>query len=343
MGIEQTNFIKACYGKNDGTIPIWIMRQAGRYLPEYMKIREEVSFLELCHSPKLIAEVVRQPIDRFGLDAGILFSDILTMLEPMGVKLDFPEGGPVIKNPIKIPSDIKKLAEFDSLKELSYVAKGIKEIKMILPDLPLIGFAGTPFTLACYLIEGMGSKHFNKVKTFAHKFPEAMDELLSLLARVVADYSKMQVSAGADAIQLFDSWGGILSLSDYHRLSACPNESIFKALADSHIPRILFVNNLAPYIEIVGELDCEVIGVDYRINLAKAAKLLPGKSIQGNLEPAVLFGTPGYVADQSRRILDSLDNHDNLIFNLGHGIMPETPIESVHALVETVHNYRNYE
>jgi len=337
--IANSNFIRACYGRNEGRIPLWIMRQAGRYLPEYQKIREQVSFQELCRSPQLIAEVVRQPVERFGLDAAILFSDILTILEPMGVAVDFPEGGPQLEFCITEPADVKKLSTFDIKKELSFVLDGIREIKKILPDTPLIGFAGSPFTLACYLIEGQGSKNFNQAKKFIHRYPQAAKEMFDLLTNPLAEYLQAQIDAGAEAVQLFDSWGGVLSTEDYRRWSAGPSNRIFQRLGSSTVPRILFVNNIAPYLDIIRDIDCEVIGVDYRIDLAQAAKALPGKSIQGNLDPAVLFSTPKEVIKETTRILESLPRHNNYIFNLGHGILPETPLESVQAMVETVHNF----
>jgi uroporphyrinogen decarboxylase len=341
VGLIGNNFIDACYGRNTGSIPVWIMRQAGRYLAEYRAVREKVSFAELCRSPHLIAEVVRQPVEKFGLDAAILFSDILTPLDPMGIKITFPEGGPVLENPITGPQDIKRLHDFDIERELSFVLDGIREIKKILPGTPLIGFAGSPFTLACYLIEGQGSKNYNRAKKFIHQYPEAAAEMFDLLSDMVAKYLRAQIEAGVDAVQIFDSWGGILSPDDYRRWSAGPVSGIFEKLESADRPRILFVNNVAPYLDIVRNIPCEVIGVDYRIDLAQAAAALPNKAVQGNLDPAALFGSPDQVTAAVRKILDSLDNHDRLIFNLGHGILPETPIESVAVLVNAVHAYRS--
>lgn len=340
MGMTGNNFIDACYSRNTGSIPIWIMRQAGRYLPEYRAVREKISFLELCRSPKMIAEVVKQPIDRFGLDAAILFSDILTVLPPMGITIDFPNGGPTISPPISSPEDIDRLKDYDAAAELHFVYDGIREIKKVLPDKPLIGFAGSPFTLACYLIEGQGSKNFNKAKGFLHGYPKASKKLIDLLTDITSRYLAAQIEAGADTVKVFESWGGILSQNDFRQWCAGPIDRIFKTVADENVPRILFVNNVAPYLPIVADIDCEVIGVDYRISLAEAARALPEKAVQGNLDPAVLFGSPDRVADNTRRILDSVDNHNRLIFNLGHGILPDTPIESVHTMVKTVHSYR---
>ena len=340
MVMKNTPFIKACYGKNDGSIPIWIMRQAGRYLPEYLAVREKVSFLELCHTPELILEVVKQPIDRFNLDAAILFSDILTILEPMGVKVHFPEGGPTIEAPISHPDDVDKLTGFDMAKDMAFVAEGIKKIKETIPALPLIGFAGSPFTLACYLIEGKGSRSFDKAKKFIHQYPEAARKLLNHIAEITARYLEFQIDAGADTVQLFDSWGGILSRDDYRLCTIEPANKIFGHLKNKNVPRILFVNNLAPYVDMVNNVDCEVVGVDYRMDLKMAADALPSKAVQGNLDPSVLFGKPEHVREKTKMILDRFTDHHRLIFNLGHGIQPKTPIESVEAMIETVRNYR---
>ncbi len=340
MSIADSNYIKACYGKNTGPIPIWIMRQAGRYLPEYQAVREKVSFLELCKTPELIAEVVRQPIARFNLDAGILFSDILIILEPMGMNVSFANGGPEISQPISSPDDIDRLHEFDVESKLSYVFEGIKKIKEILPESPLIGFAGSPFTIACYLIQGQGSKTFDRAKKFIHKYPESAARLLKMVTDITSRYLAAQIDAGVDSVQLFGSWDGILSRHDFIEYSVKPAEDIFGALKSKKAPRILFINNLAPYLDLVKDIDCEVIGVDYRMSLKQAADTLPGKSIQGNLDPTLLFGSVEQIKERAVSILDSVENHNRLIFNLGHGILPETPIESVKALVETVHNYR---
>lgn len=340
MKLNESNFIKACYGKNDSTIPVWVMRQAGRYLPEYRKVREKVSFLELCRSPKLIAEVVRQPVERFGFDAAILFSDILIILEPMGMKVTFPEGGPRLEGRIETPEDVERLTDYDVREALPFVPDGIREIKKALPDTPLIGFAGSPFTLACYLIEGQGSKTFNSARQFIYRYPRTAEKLLSLITSVTAEYLKAQAETGVDAVQIFDSWGGLLARDDYGRWSLEYINKIFGQIEKFHIPRILYLNNTAPFTEHLKKAECDVIGADYRTNLAELARILPDKAVQGNLDPAVLFATPETVREKAKRILDSLDNHDNLIFNLGHGILPKTPVESVEALVATVHQYR---
>ena len=341
MELSNKPFIKACYGKNEEHIPVWIMRQAGRYLPEYLEVRSKASFKELCQSPKLIAEVVKQPIDRFNLDAAILFSDILTFLDPLGASVSFPDtGGPKIADPIDTPDDLKKLHPFDVKKELHFALDGIREIKKVLPDTPLIGFAGAPFTIACYLIEGQGSKSFDKPKKFLHTYQEASNELFDLLAGVTADYLSTQIDAGADCVQLFGSWDGILSRDDFYEFTVKPANKIFGQIKNKNVPRIMFVNNLAPYVDLVKDIDCEVVGVDYRMDINHAANILTGKSVQGNLDPAVLFGSTAHVKEKTLSLLNSVDDHNRLIFNLGHGIQPKTPIESVRAVVETVQNYR---
>jgi len=341
MGVNDSSFLDACWGRNSGRIPVWIMRQAGRYLPEYRQLRERVSFTQLCKSPELIADVVAQPIDRFGLDAAILFSDILIPLEPLGVGVSFPEGGPVLASRITSPADIERLHTYDVATHLPFVLDGIRAIKKRLPSLPVIGFAGSPFTLACYLIEGKGSRDFDRVKQFMHCHHKAAERLINLLADLMSDYLAAQLDAGADAVQLFCSWDGILSSDDFHDWTVRPVRRIFDTLKSYQAPRILFVNNIAPYLDVVGEVDCEVLSVDYRVDLSKVARELPHRAVQGNLDPSVLFDPVPRVIERTLHILDSLEHHDNLIFNLGHGIQPATPLESVHALVETVHSYRS--
>jgi len=341
MGIANSPYLMACHGKNKGRIPVWIMRQAGRYLPEYRAIRATVSFLELCKSPELMTEVVRQPVERFGLDAAILFSDILILLEPMGIDLSFPDGGPRLANPISSPDDVKRLKNYDVAAALPFVAEGIRQIKRRLRDTPLIGFAGSPFTLACYLIQGKGSKDFDQAKRFMHQYPQAAEELISFLSDITARYLGLQIDAGADTVQIFESWGGVLSKGDFCDWSARPINEIFRRLDTKGVPRTLFVNNVAPYLDVVKEIDCEVVGVDYRVDLSQAAAAMPGKAVQGNLDPSVLFESPERVRERTMQILEGLDQHDNLIFNLGHGIQPQTPIASVEALVETVHGFRS--
>lgn len=340
MGIADTPFLNACYRRNTGRLPVWVMRQAGRYLPEYQAVRENVSFQELCRSPELITRVVTQPLERFGFDAAILFSDILTMLEPMGARVTFPEGGPQISNPVRSADDVKAMRRITPETDLPFVLDGIREIKRHLPETPLIGFAGSPFTLSCYLIEGAGSKAFNLPKRFLFAEPEASEALFDLLVDCLSQYLRAQVEAGANAVQLFESWGGVLSYSAFQRWVVDPVTRIFESLEGANVPRILFVNNAAPYLDLVREVPCEVVGVDFRLPLRTAMDALPDKAIQGNLDPSLLFAGPKAVRNGTLEMLDSVTDLDRLIVNLGHGIQPETPIESVAAFVDTAHAYR---
>lgn len=338
--LQDSAFIKACYGKNDGALPIWVMRQAGRYLAEYRAVREKVSFLELCRTPELVAKVTSDPVKKFGFDAAILFSDILPILEPLGFNLDYAEGGPKVTPAIREPEQAERLEEYDVAERMSYVYDGVRAIKERIPETPLLGFAGSPFTLACYAIEGKGSKTFDTVKQFMYRHPKATDRLLSLITDATIVYLQEQIKAGADGIQLFDSWSGILAVNEYEQWSLKYSRRIFEALKEFKTPRILFVNNLAPYIHQVADLDIEVVGVDYRMDLARAAAALPGKSLQGNLDPNALYCQPDELRMRIRRMLDGLRSHDNLIVNLGHGILPSAPEESVAIFVEEAHAYR---
>lgn len=341
MGIENSTFMDACYGRNEGRLPVWIMRQAGRYLREYREVRSHVSFQQLCRSPELVTRVVRQPVERFRLDAAILFSDILTMLEPMGAEVTFPDGGPRIANPVRDAQDVRALRKIDPQADLGFVLEAITRIRRDLPETPLIGFAGSPFTLSGYLIEGSGSKTFNRPKRFLFEQPKAAKELFDLLESCLITYLRAQIEAGAQAVQLFESWGGVLSHSAFKQWVVGPVTRIFDSLADTGVPRILFVNNVAPYLDLVKDVPCEVVGVDYRVPLSMAMEALPDKAVQGNLDPSLLFAGPEKTAEAAREMLDSVSDYSRLVVNLGHGIQPETPVESVKAFVRTAHSYRN--
>ena len=335
------DFIKAAYGLPHDRIPIWIMRQAGRYLPEYRAVREKVSFIELCRSPKLIAEVTKQPIDIFGFDAAILFSDILLPLEPLGIKVSYDNGGPALTPPVRTPDDVAKLKSYEPADEMGYVLAGIREIKKRLEDVvPLIGFCGSPFTLASYLVEGGGSMRFTEIKKFIYNHPQAAHRLLGQLAEEAGKYLKDQIKAGVDAVQLFDSWGGILPLDAYKEFSLRYIKIAFDICKTEGVPRILYLNNSAPYLKQLSELDCEVIGIDWRTDLTDAMEILSGKTIQGNLDPQLLFGPGELVYKKTMELLQSVDGKDNFIFNLGHGIQPEALVDNVRLVVDTVHSFK---
>lgn len=338
--MSEFAFIKAALGQPQNKVPVWIMRQAGRYLPEFRAVREKASFWEVCRSADLMADVTLQPIDIFGFDAAILFSDILLPLEPMGPKVTYEEGGPRVLPPVRTPDDAKNLKTFVPADEMAYVLAGIKEIKSRLQDrVPLIGFCGSPFTLACYLVEGGSTWHFHEIKKFIATHPDAALSMLGHLAELTGKYLKAQIEAGADAVQLFDSWGGILTPEFYRRFSMPFIKTVFDICKTEGIPRILYLNNSAPYLEILAEIDCEVVGVDWRTDLRRAKMILTGKALQGNFDPQLLFGPPPLVERETLRILEEMADSDGFVFNLGHGILPRTPVENVRLLVNTVHNY----
>ncbi len=333
-------FIKAAQCKPHNSVPIWIMRQAGRYLPEFRAVREKASFWEICRSADLMAEVTLQPIDIFGFDAAILFSDILLPLEPLGVKVTYEEGGPKIIPPIRTPGDVKALKNYVPENEMAYVLGGLTEIKRRLNDrVPLIGFCGSPFTLACYLVEGQSTFSFLEIKKFIYNYPNDAMSMLGHLADLTGQYLKAQIQAGADAVQLFDSWGGILTPEYYRKFSLPYIKTVFDICKTEGIPRILYLNNSAPYLEIIAELDCEVVGVDWRTDLNRAKSVLDGKAIQGNFDPQMLFGPAELVCKETNRVLEMMSDADGFIFNLGHGILPLTPVENVRLMVETVHAF----
>jgi uroporphyrinogen decarboxylase len=334
-------FIRAAYGQPHSTVPIWIMRQAGRYLPEFRAVRDKASFTEICRTPELMAEVTMQPIDKFGFDAAIMFSDILLPLEPFGFSVSYENGGPHITPAIEEPEQINHLGTYEPIDEMAFALAGIKKIKERLNDqVPLIGFCGAPFTLASYLIEAGPSMRFARVKRFMYTHPKPFLNLLEILAEVTGRYLKDQIDHGVDAVQLFDSWGGILSPEMYRNFSLPFIKTVFDICRTEGIPRILYVYNSAPYLPMLADVDCEVVGIDWRTELDLALSILDGKSVQGNLDPHTLMGTPELIVSETARILDTAAAHDNFIFNLGHGIQPETPVENVRLLVETVHAFK---
>jgi uroporphyrinogen decarboxylase len=315
-----------------------MMRQAGRYLPEYRQIREKVSFLELCKNPALAAEVTLQPLRRFGFDAAILFSDLLVPLEAMGLAVEFTEQGPRLPSPVRTEADLARVNLFDPLVQTDFVLETIDRLKQPLGDTPLIGFAGAPFTVATYAIEGKTSKSFLETKKLFHRTPELARALLDRLADSTAAYLKAQVAAGAQAVQLFDSWVGVVSPDDWERFVFPPTARLVSALRQTGVPVIYFANGATTLFDRVGKIGADVYGVDWRLPLNEARRRLDPKgavAVQGNLDPAVLLGPPADIERQARTVMEQGEGHGH-IFNLGHGIFPETPIESVETLVRTV-------
>src|SRR5437773_1200159 len=332
-------FLKACRREPVDCTPVWFMRQAGRYMAEYRALRAKHSILELCKTPGLAAQVTLQPIDRFPLDAAIIFADILLPLEPMGLRLEFAEGeGPVIHNPVRDHAAVERLNVIDD-GELDYVAEAIRQARRALNGrVPLIGFAGAPFTLASYAIEGGASRSYIETKSLMYREPVVWHRLLDKLARVVTAYLRNQIRAGAHAVQLFDSWVGCLSPEDYREYVQPHVGLIFDGLKRENVPLIHFGTGTATLLELIRDAGGTVIGVDWRVPLDEARRRLgPGVAIQGNLDPVVVLAPRHEIERRVETVLKQAGDEPGFIFNLGHGILPTTPVENVQAAVELVH------
>lgn len=340
-GAQSSSYLAALNKEKPAERPIWIMRQAGRYLPEYLAVRAKHSFVEVCKTPELACEVTLQPIQRFGFSAAILFNDILVPLESMGVAFSFPDGGPKLAKAIRTEEDIRNLHVSDSRESLSFVAEAVRMISGELGDTPLIGFAGAPFTLAAYLIEGGGSKEFIHLKGMLYSRPDLLQELLDKLADQVADYLGMQIEAGVKAVQLFDTWAGILTPEDYEKLVLPGIVRIFEQLKSKGVPRVLFMKGGAPYMDKLAKSGADAVGLDWTQEIKPALKQLPSLPVQGNLDPLVLFGSHDEIRRRALAICRAGDEAPGHVFNLGHGILPKTPIDAVEVLVETVKGYRS--
>jgi uroporphyrinogen decarboxylase len=312
------------------------MRQAGRYLPEYREVRSKVSFLELCKNPKLAAEVTLQPIRRFGFDAAILFSDLLVPLEAMGLEVEFTEQGPRLPNPIRTPADLGRIAKFDPRARTGFVLETITTLRGELEDTPLIGFAGAPFTVATYAIEGKTAKNFSETKKFFYREPEAARRLLGLLGEATRDYLLGQVRAGAQAIQIFDSWVGVVSAEDFETYVLPPTAALVAEVRAAGVPVIYFGNGATSILDRVARVGADVYGIDWRLPIDEARARLGGApAVQGNLDPSILLGPIDEIERRAREIVRRGGKRGH-VFNLGHGIYPETPIEAVTALVAAV-------
>jgi uroporphyrinogen decarboxylase len=341
---RNDTFLRALRREPVPRVPVWLMRQAGRYLPEYNATRARAgSFLDLCRSPALAAEVTLQPLARFALDAAILFSDILTVPDAMGLGLHFADGeGPRFERPLRDEAAFAKLAPAP-LERLRYVFDAVAEIRRALAgSVPLIGFAGSPFTLACYMIEGGGSADFARVKRVLYDRPDLMHRILSVVAESVTDYLAQQVAAGADAVMLFDTWGGTLTAAAYREFSLAYLDAVLRGLERRAVgvPRIVFTKGGGQWLEDIVEIGAEAVGLDWTVDLA-AARLRFGREValQGNLDPVALLASEKAVIAETARVLREAGPAPGYIFNLGHGIVPATPPENVKALVETVHGH----
>jgi uroporphyrinogen decarboxylase len=339
--VKNSIFLKNLRGEPTERTPIWVMRQAGRYLPEYQEVRKQYSFNEMCRTPEAACEVTLQPIRRFGFDAAIMFSDILTPLEAMGAPFDFSQGGPKLEKPVRTEAEIDALHTYEPLEGTSFVADAIKLMKEGLGDkTPLIGFAGSPFTLATYLVEGGGSKDFAVLKTMLYSRPDLLHKLMDKLTDQTLAYLKMQVEAGVDAVQLFDTWGGILHPADYAEVVLPCVRRIMNGLKDAGVPRIYFLKGSAPYLDLVTSLDVEALGMDWTMDMASSLPRMEGFAVQGNLDPLALFGTHDEIRRRALEICEAGAKAKGHVFNLGHGITPPTPIAAVETLVETVQGFR---
>jgi uroporphyrinogen decarboxylase len=331
--------MRAARGEQLEVPPVWLMRQAGRYLPEYRKVREAHDFLEVCYTPELACEVTLQPIRRFKFDASILFSDILVPLVPMGMDLSFGKGhGPQISNPCRTVDDISKLRKFDPRSEMSMVLDAVRMIRGELPsDVALIGFAGAPFTLAAYMIEGGKPQPFANLKGLMYTEPAVFSKLLERLADMVAEYLRAMVEAGANALQLFDTWAGILSANDFNRINLPVLKMIFKRLSDLNVPLTYFVHGGMHLLPSMQRTGATVLSLDWRTPLSEARAIVgPGPVLQGNLDATILLGKEAMIRTEVARIVEEGRAVGPHIFNLGHGILPNTSIASVEVMLDTI-------
>lgn len=347
MQLTNDTFLRALAREEAKHTPVWLMRQAGRYLPEYNATRKKAgSFLALAKNPGYATEVTLQPLDRFPLDAAILFSDILTVPDAMGLGLYFAEGeGPKFERPLRDEASIRALQVPDPGGELRYVTDAVSEIRKALAGrVPLIGFSGSPYTLACYMVEGGGSDDYRNLKSMLYGRPDLLHHILDVNARAVTAYLNAQIESGAQAVMIFDTWGGNLTHAGYEEFSLAYSRKVIagltKAREGRRVPSILFTKGGGQWLESMAATGCDALGVDWSTNLQAARERVGAKvALQGNLDPAVLFAPPERVRSEARRVLDAFGHGPGHVFNLGHGISQFTPPESVAALVDEVHTY----
>lgn len=342
-------FLRALKREKTDFTPVWLMRQAGRYLPEYCETRARAgSFMGLAMNPDYATEVTLQPIDRYGLDAAILFSDILTVPDAMGLGLHFVAGeGPVFDHPVQSEEAVAKLYVPESDKELRYVMDAVTSIRKALNNrVPLIGFSGSPFTLACYMIEGRGSRDFRTVKTMMYQRPDLLERVLDVNAKAVATYLNAQIAAGAQAVQIFDTWGGMLADGDFQRFSLRYTRQVLDSLVRENegevVPSIVFTKGGGEWLSEIAASGCNAVSLDWTVNMTRARRVVEDKvALQGNMDPLALFGPEETIRAEARKVMDGFGMIGNggHVFNLGHGINQFTPIENVQILVDEVHEY----
>ncbi len=334
---DNDRFLRACRREPVDATPVWFMRQAGRALPEFRAIRERASLVDITRDPARCAEVTLLPVERLGVDAAILFADITTPLPGMGVEVELRPGvGPVIERAVRSPQDVERLRPFAPEDAVPALLQAIRLVRRS-ADVPLIGFAGAPFTLACYLVEGGPSRDFLTTKTLLHAAPGTWSTLMDRLTAMTVSYLRAQVAAGVQAVQLFDSWAGALAPLDYERAVAPWNRRLFAALADLGVPTINFAVGTAGFLELQAGTGGDVVGLDWRITLAEGWSRVGDRAVQGNLDPAALLGPFEAVADAARAILDQAAGRPGHIFNLGHGVLPQTDPDQLRRLVDLVH------
>jgi uroporphyrinogen decarboxylase len=337
--LKNDLFLRACKRQDVERTPIWIMRQAGRYLPEYRAVRAKADFLTMCQTPELVAEVTIQPVDIIGVDAAILFSDILVIPEAMGMHLEMNEGeGPVFPEPIRTIDDAKKLKNIDPTKELKYVLDAVSLTKKNLKNrVPLIGFSGSPWTLLTYMVEGKGSKNFSEVKKLIYNNQELAHNILDKLSNIIADYLSAKIETGCNAVQIFDTWGGILSQKDFEEFSLRYVEKIISQIKRKDEPVIFFAKGIHYKLDKMASIGADVLGLDWTMDLGEVRKQVGDKvALQGNMDPTVLYANKNYIKDKTKRVLSSFGKGNGHIFNLGHGILPDVDPENAKALVQFV-------
>ncbi|RZK80380.1 MAG: uroporphyrinogen decarboxylase [Pedobacter sp.] len=338
----NTLFLDAAFSKPTERPPVWMMRQAGRFMPQYWEIKNKYSFLEMCKTPEIAADVTMLPVDLLGIDAAILFCDILVTGEAMGGDLSFTQGvGPKFANPVRTLADVEAL-EVDVMDRLQYVADAIKVIQQRLNgSIPLIGFAGAPFTVMSYLVEGGSSKDFKLTKLLIHNHPEIAHKLLAKIAKVTADYLNLQIAAGVNAVQIFDSWALALSWNDYQEFSHRYIQEIIANLNRKDVPVISFCKGSSVFAPMMAEAKPDVVSIDWNADLLNIKNALPaGIAVQGNLDPHILYAEQHVIKKEIHRLFERMRGTEGFIFNLGHGIMPDIPFENVKYAIEVVKEFK---
>jgi uroporphyrinogen decarboxylase len=335
---QDSAFLRACRREPVPHTPVWFMRQAGRSLPEYRKVRQGISMLDSCMRPDLVTEITLQPVRRHGVDAAIYFSDIVVPLKAIGIDLDIRPGvGPVVERPVRTRADLERLRPLEP-GDVSYVTEAVRLLVAELGATPLIGFAGAPFTLASYLVEGGPSRNHEHTKAMMYGDPQLWADLLDRLAGITSAFLRVQIEAGASAVQLFDSWAGALRPEDYRSSVLPASAKVFDAVAGYGVPRIHFGVGTGELLGLMSQAGADVVGADWRVGLDEAARRVgPGKAVQGNLDPAVLFAPREAVAEQADQVLAAAEGLDGHVFNLGHGVLPDTDPDALTRLVAHVH------